>query len=274
MWIIVKSARLALSIYHVGSRFGAHCGSSRVLQIPFFERDIVRQINNSDGLYLRYIDDIFIKINRTIRHFIKEVDRLDKFDSTIKLSAYIRFEANFLDLYMQNQDGQLFTTVYHKPSYEPYYLPFNSVHPMRMKKNIPYAMLRRAIRYCSTLQAYVDERGKLRMDLLLNKYPSKIIAQQFNLLLQKYNINQTFTIHKYSLLRQQVLNTSLKEKLPSDYGITMFVHFTYCTSMTTFPKKFHSLWNKYFSESSINDITPVLGTRNIDNLQQRLVHKN
>ena len=42
--------------------------------------------------------------------------------------------------------------------------------------------------------------------------------------------------------------------------------------MKNFPHKFHNLWLKYFSESPINDITPILGTRNVTNLQQRLVH--
>jgi hypothetical protein len=77
--------------------------------------------------------------------------------------------ADFLDLHMENQDGKLFTSVYYKPSHEPYYLPFNSTHPMHMKKNIPFTMLLRAIRYCSTFEAYLDERDRLRMALLLIK---------------------------------------------------------------------------------------------------------
>ena len=52
----------------------------------------------------------------------------------------------------------------------------------------------------------------------------------------------------------------------------MFVHFTYCSNMKTFPKKFHTLWDNYFGESPINEVTPILGTRNVDNLQRRLVH--
>jgi len=42
--------------------------------------------------------------------------------------------------------------------------------------------------------------------------------------------------------------------------------------MRMFPVKFHLLWQKYFLDSPINDIVPVLGTRNVDNLQRRLVH--
>jgi hypothetical protein len=44
---------------------------------------------------------------------------------------------------------------------------------MDTKKNIHFSMLLRAIRCCSTFKAYLYEREKLRMVLLLNKYPGK-----------------------------------------------------------------------------------------------------
>ncbi|CAM4985804.1 unnamed protein product [Rotaria socialis] len=50
----------------------------------------------------------------------------------------------------------------------------------------------------------------------------------------------------------------------------MFIHFTYCLNIRTLPTKFHTLWNKYFSESPINEIIPVIGTRNVQNLQKQL----
>ncbi|CAF2047889.1 unnamed protein product [Rotaria magnacalcarata] len=94
----------------------------------------------------------------------------------------------------ENIIADLFTKVYHKPPYEPYYLQFNSVHPLHMKKNIPFAMFLRAIRYCSTFKAFLDERDDLRMALLLNKYPRKFIDNQFNRVLKKCNIAQLLTI--------------------------------------------------------------------------------
>ncbi|CAF2708579.1 unnamed protein product [Rotaria sp. Silwood2] len=206
-----------------------------------FERDIVKQVNNSGGLYLRYIDDIFIIINWPMRHFMKQVDRWNKFDENIRLLADVSLHADFLDLHMENQDGKLFTTVYHKPSYEPYYLPFNNEH------------------------------GKLRMALLLNKYPGELINQQFNHVLPKLNINRPLTINNYNTLRQKLIYTPIQEKQLVDHGKTIFVHFTYCSSMRTFPAKFHALWQKYFLESPMSEIIPVLGTRNVDNLQRRLV---
>ncbi|CAF1391920.1 unnamed protein product [Rotaria sordida] len=256
---------------------GGAMGSPLTLTIAncymyFFEQNIIKQINNSYGFYVRYIDDIFIAINWPNRHLTKQVDRWNQFDLNIKLSANISSQADFLDLHMENQDGKLFTSVYHKPSYEPYCLPFNSIHPLHMKKNIPFTMLLRAIRYCSTLEAYLEERGKLRMALLLNKYPGHFIDQQFNAVLRKFNIEEILTKNNYDCIRQKVINIRFKEKVPVDYSTKMFVHFTYCSNMRTFPQKFHALWNKYFGESPINDIIPILGTRNVPNLQRRLIN--
>ena len=155
---------------------GGAMGSPLTLTIAncymfFFERNTVKQVNNSGGLYLRYIDDIFLVINWPQRHLLKEIDKWNKMDENIKLNAHIGSSTNFLDLSMENNDGKLITKVYHKPSYEPYYLPFNSIHPMHMKKNIPFAMLLRAIRYCSSFQLFLNERESLRMALLVKQVP-------------------------------------------------------------------------------------------------------
>ncbi|CAF2141624.1 unnamed protein product, partial [Rotaria magnacalcarata] len=128
-----------------------------------------------------------------------------------------------------NQDGQLYTTVFQKPSYEPYYLPFNSIHPLHMKKNIPFAMLLRAIRYCSTFESYLNEREKLRLALLLNKYPNKIIDEQFNNVLVKFGINEPLTSINFNRSRQQIIDSPVKEKLSVNYDKSIFVHFTYCS---------------------------------------------
>ena len=203
---------------------------------------------------------------------MKQINRWNHFNENINLSANISSSVNFLDLYIENRDGQLFISVYQKPSYEPYYLPFNSIHPLHMKMNVSFTTLLRAIRYCSTFDGYLNEREKSRMALLLNKYPNKLIDQQFNKVLSKFNINKSLSTYNYDTIRTKIVNTPMKEKIVKDYDKTMFVHFTYCSSMKSFPKQFHKMWNQYFGESPINEIVPVLGTRNANNLQRQLMH--
>jgi len=237
----------------------------------FFERNIIKQINNGGGFYVRYIDDIFIAINWPIRHLHKQIDEWNKFDLNIKLNAQTGLSINFLDLHIENNNGQLVTKVYNKPSYEPYFLPFNSIHPRHIKKNIPFTMLFRAIIYCSKFETFINEREKLRMALLLNKYPGYFIDIQFNRLFKKFDIKQPLTNENYNVIREKIIHAPVQEKIKIDYGKQMFVHFTYCSNMQTFPSKFHALWEKYFIESPINETRPVLGTRNVNNLLRRVL---
>jgi len=90
--------------------------------------------------------------------------------------------------------------------------------------------------------------------------------------LQKLNINEPLTVNNYITLRQRIIDISYQEKVQIDYGKTIFVYFTYCSNMRTFPANVHALWQKYFIESPINEIISILGTRYVDNLQRRLVH--
>lgn len=131
-------------------------------------------------------------------------------------------------------------------------------------------MLLRAIRYCSSFEVFLDEREKLRIALLLNKYRNKVTEKQFNKLMSNFKIHQPLTQVDYRKYRQQIIDTAYKEKSPIDYDRKLFIHFTYCSNMKVFPIKFHTLWGKYFNESPINEVTPVLGTRNANNLQLRL----
>ncbi|CAF1584040.1 unnamed protein product, partial [Didymodactylos carnosus] len=71
---------------------GGAMGSPLTLTIAncymfFFEQYILKQITNSFGLYVRFIDDIFIIINWPTRRFLKQVDRWNEFDSNIKLAT-------------------------------------------------------------------------------------------------------------------------------------------------------------------------------------------
>ena len=260
--------------YH--QKRGGAMGSPLTLTIAncymfFFERQISKQVNNSGGLFLRYIDDLFLVINWPERHLLKQIEKWNQIDQNIKLQAHIGHTTNFLDLYMQNDNGVLVTCVFHKPSYEPYYLPFNSIHPMHMKKNIAFAMCLRTIRYCSSFQSFINERESLRMALLLNKYPEGFINRQFELLFEKFKIKEQVSAQNYQRVHSTI-SSSPQTKIPVNDENNIFIHFTYCSNMRTFPIRFHALWEKYFSSSPIGDINPILGTRNVKNLQRRMTY--
>ena len=130
----------------------------------------------------------------------------------------------------------------------------------------------RAIRYCSTYSAYIQKRETLRIMFLLNRYPNTFIDEQFNKLLLKFNINQSINSYNYSKIREEIIEYTKTEKMQLDNRPPIFIHFTFCLGMKQLPKKLYALWNKYFGESPIADLKPILGARNTKNLQQRLVN--
>ena len=94
----------------------------------------------------------------------------DQWHPNIKLDYKISQSLPFLDVLVTNQNGCLFTSVYHKPSAEPYVVPFISDHHPRVFRNIIQTLLTRTVRYSSTLERFHQERRFIKLMLLYNGY--------------------------------------------------------------------------------------------------------
>jgi hypothetical protein len=81
--------------------------------------------------------------------------------------------------------------IYHKPTAEPYILPYTSDHPRHIHHNIPYAALVHIVRLCSHVQDFNTERIRLEMSLLLNDYPPNFITKHFN---RFFELNNTIRV--------------------------------------------------------------------------------
>ena len=88
--------------------------------------------------------------------------------SNIKLQANMGTSVPFLDVLIRHNEGVLHTSVYHKPSSEPYVVPFDSDHPRHTFPNIIQTALVRAIRYSSTLETFTKEQIAIELMLLYN----------------------------------------------------------------------------------------------------------
>jgi hypothetical protein len=75
---------------------------------------------------------------------------------------------SFLDVFLENKNDVLATSVYHKEAAEPYIVPFNSDHPRHIFKNIIDTALLRAMRSSSTLAAFNKEQRSIKLMLLYN----------------------------------------------------------------------------------------------------------
>jgi hypothetical protein len=240
----------------------------------FVERPIFKWAQRTCSLYYRYIDDLFIMSNvhaDLLKGLVKFWNRLD---NNIVFSEVIGQTAEYLDVKLENRGGELVSKVFHKPSYEPYFLPFTSIHAQHIKKNIPYVAFVRAIRYSSEYNAFKNEETHICMSLLLNKYPINFILKQFERALLTYQC--AVPIRKnYSEIRKIFLNAADNnaKKAGIDFEVNILCHFSFSKGMQDFPTRFHQLWKVCFSDTAIWNIKPIVGSKRLHNLQDYLIKK-
>ncbi len=92
----------------------------------------------------------------------------NQWHKNIKLQSQIGTSVPFLDVLVSNQQGVLHTAVYHKPSAEPYVVPFLSDHPRHTFANVIQTALVRAIRYSSIFETFTKEQIAIELMLLYN----------------------------------------------------------------------------------------------------------
>jgi hypothetical protein len=96
------------------------------------------------------------------------LDEANHFHPNIKLVPQLGTSVSFLDVLIENKNGTLATSVYHKEVAEPYVVPFKSDHPRHVFKNVIDTALMRAVRYSSTLSAFNKERRSIKLMFLYN----------------------------------------------------------------------------------------------------------
>ena len=88
----------------------------------------------------------------------------------IKLVSQVGTSVSFLGIRIENRDGILATSMFHKEAAEPYIVPFNSDHPRHVFANIINHTLLRAVRFSSMLSTFYKEQRSLKLMLLYNGF--------------------------------------------------------------------------------------------------------
>ncbi len=143
----------------------------------------------------RYIDDIFMVTNEPLDEIQEVLQRVRNKDINIEIEieTTINTSINYLDLTITNENDQLKTSIYHKPTAEPYYLPYTSDHPNRYHRNIPCSAMLRAARICSNIYDFNQEALRIEMTLLLSHYPAQIISKEFLRFFKVHNMELLIT---------------------------------------------------------------------------------
>lgn len=262
-----------------GGPMGSEC--TQVLADVYmrkWEREVREQQEREGELYLRFRDDIFLTTRKEKEEMNKYLIELGKKDKNIGLTFETGEHVDYLDVRASVEIPNFRTKVYRKLAAQPYILPFNSAHPPHIMKNIPFSGLLRAVRICSHRDDLRDEIEKIRVTLLLNRYPSKFIDNHFKRFFETLTgekDSQLLLSDKHSEYRERVLDIqwNKKEKQKINFDKDILLHFTYTPSLAQFGAKFHQVWQEIFEETPLSNIPVIFAYRLADNLKNILVHK-
>ena len=129
--------------------------------------------------------------------------------SNVHLAINIGRSVHFLNVYIENQDGRLFTRVYHDPSVQKYTLPYVIGHSKVAHSHWLRSALIRAVRYCTSVDDFDQERIYLEVTCLANGYSLDFVEKRishfyhhFDALSLRLSLDQ----HVYDRLRHRLFN--------------------------------------------------------------------
>ena len=263
-----------------GGPMGSEC--TQVLADVYmrqWEKQFKEQQDSENELYFRFRDDIFITTRKSKVEMNRILTELGKKDKNIGLTFETGEYVDYLDIRVQVEIPNFRAKVYRKLAAQPYILPFNSAHPPHIMKNIPFSALLRAVRICTHREDLELEIEKIRITLLLNKYPSHFIDKHFNRFYETLTGNKNNKVllsEQHNVYREKVLDpqwNKKENKKSLDFNKDIILHLTYTPSLARFGAKFHQIWEEIFEGTPLSDIPVVFAHRLTDNLKSILVHK-
>lgn len=239
--------------------------------------------------------------NSLLNRINRLLDQANDKDHNIRITSAIGSSVEFLDACVNNSQGQLKTTVFHKPAAEPYIVPFLSDHPRRIHRNVIRGALFRTVRLCSDVQDFDKERLNIELMFLLNGYPPGFITYHFKRFFEQYNARTLLeqldseiymelhhklihepTRREKAQQREEMLyqqyQSSPKDTQQSqqDWNKKIRIPFTFESGpMLDFPRELSNLWKKYYiyDGSLMNNVKLKILTRKNKSLNQLLVRK-
>ncbi|CAF2115112.1 unnamed protein product [Rotaria magnacalcarata] len=133
-----------------------------------WEKQLVHRLEVSNELYGRYVDNIFFTLNDSIEFIDQMLDQANNSHPNIKLVRQIGGSIPFRDVFIENSNGTLKTSVYRKEAAEPYVVPFGSDHPSHVFRNTVDTVITRATRYSTTLIEFEEEIRQMKLMFLYN----------------------------------------------------------------------------------------------------------
>ena len=177
--------------------------------MKYVEIQLIETSPKKPTLRLRFTDDIYMIWGHG-KQALEDFKHLsNNIHPTIKFAFNSETEIAFLDtIIYRGKDNQILTRLYHKPTDNKQYLHYNSAHPWKQKRSVPYGLLIRCKRIGSEV-TYFNKESKAIIQLISRRYPTNLLQEA---------LEKVKKMDRLQLLRQNNKTQSPKIRLITHYN--------------------------------------------------------
>jgi hypothetical protein len=144
------------------------------------ETDFLKTQNLKPIVIKRFIDDYFMLWTHGEPTLLKFLDSLNNFSPLKFTFTHSLAKVTFLDVDVSLNNGFIQTAVHIKETNSMQYLHFNSCHPARCIRSIPYSLAVRAKRISNNPESEQQYLNLLQTKLEQRQYPQQLVKNQIN----------------------------------------------------------------------------------------------
>ena len=239
------------------------------IYLHHWQLSLVREFRLKDSFYGRYQNMGFLTWNASTDLLYALFDKVEKlFDSNIKLRRHIDIKVNFLQLFIENRRGSLYTRCSRidQRQSQLFLLPYTRDHPRLFHRQwFRFALIRAGL-YCSSFEDFENERIYLEATLLANGYTLDFVEyhlrrfyvkfcpiqqqqqqQQQQLILNSLTYN-TLRRELFRFIEQEKNQMQYELQLNKSHQLIQLYYLFDWGSRRQFNRKFYELWSSIIEQ--------------------------
>jgi hypothetical protein len=210
----------------------------------------------------RYKDQVFLTWNGSGDELRRLLDSMTEKYPNVQMKIKMGSSVEYLNAFIENQNGQLYSRVYHDVSIQAYTLPYVMGHSKVEYSYWLRKALVRAVYYCSTVEDFQKERIYLEMSCLINGFSILFVETHIKHFFKYFNgesMRFCADQKRYHSFRCQIFDFLEAEsehlgRLQKQHDHDQLIRFNYIYehgARCYFNEKFHQIWSYYFSGHQI-----------------------
>ncbi|CAF2032656.1 unnamed protein product [Rotaria magnacalcarata] len=227
-----------------------------------WQAKLLRIIKQKDEFFGRCKDELFFAWNSSSNELHDLLQSIKVQYPIVYFHTSISSNVNYLNLYIVNQNGQLYTRINRDTTLkENYILPYVTGHPKLMYSIRFRSALIRAACCCSLVKDFQQERIYLELTLLVNGYSLEFVERHvehffdyFHAYKMRYLMDQmiyeTFRQHWFDFITMKNESQEMTQQI-DDNGHLIRLNYLYEQGpRCQFNQEFYQLWSSYFKNHS------------------------